>query len=334
MRRGMYNFQGAQDEITLAHIVTMMNSIPAEDPQFLMSQEANNPYQLWTKGAYIKMGFRMNGDAVPSGDAATLTNANAGVGGVVDINDPVNGVLHRWWNAISPWTVIWPHESNTTTNAAVSIFDIQLYVLLESTGQWTRIDGRNGSQRYAQTYYATDTHAWQQAGAFLHDPVNFRLANALVRNAGDRGAPSALESKFSYLHNTLTGWIEVDGSDVIGVFSTFKARMFSTDGAAYNGVTNVRIDAGVDFQPELTSALNTGELAGLTYYPGSGGSDWIQLPTDGSVQRVSYCTVGGSGFDTLLDNANDGTWSATNNPYLSYSEIAAKLPVLRFNSAV
>ena len=331
MRNRRYNFRGTQDPITLAHIVSTMDSVSSSAPQFLMG--VTDITELWKKGAYLQMGNRAKGDAVPSWAAASLTNANAGVGGVVDINDPVNGVLHRWWNAVNAWAVIFPHSTNTNTNGAVSIFDTQLYVLLTSTGKWTRIDNGNGSFPFVFPYYNTDTGAWQQAGSWFNDPLYSRQATAVVRTAGDRGSAATIpgdEAKFSYAHNTLTGWKSIDGSDVAGVFATCKARLFSLSGAL-NGTPKIMMDIGVDFAPETTSVLNTGELAGLTYWPGSGGSNWIQLPNDGSIQRISFCTVGGTGFNTMLDNANDGTWSAANRVYLTYDEISAKLPVLIFN---
>lgn len=325
MRNRRYNFRGNQDAITLSHLVTMMSALPQGSSQFLMG--VTDPNQLWTMGAYIQQGFRMHGDSVPSWAAAALTDPTK--------ND-VGGVLQRYWNAINSWAVIWPHSTNTTTNAFVSIFDAQLYVLSSSTGKWTRVDSGNGSMPFVFPYYDMTTAAWQQAGSFFNDPLYSRYATATVRNAANRGAAATIpgdESKFSYAHNAIIPFLTVDGSDVAGVFATCKARMFTIDGAAFNGTTKIMMDIGVDFKPETSTALNAGEFAGLTYYPGSGGSDWIQLPTDGSIQRLSYCTVGGSGFSVRLDNSNDGTWSANNRVYLTYDEIAAKLPVLRFNAA-
>jgi len=317
--RTFKTFRGGQDEITLAHITTMATALSSDngvDPQFIMDCA---PSWIATKGAYIYQGHRMHGDGLPSWYADDFTNPGT--------------VLARYWNCLNAWGVVWVGANNTTTNAFTSFYDVQLYVLLLSTGQWTRVDASNGMPQYAFNYYTLSTYALSSTGSFTHDPVTSRRGWSNVPTAGDRSASSADTTKYRIAHNALIPMVEVDGSDVGGIFVTFKAKLFTSNGAAFNGTTKLYAQAGSDIKPELTSTLNTGELAGVTYYVGAGGGNLIELPTDGSSVRVSFCTVGGSGFSTNIDGAGDSIYGASNNPYLSYSEIAAKLPILRFNAA-
>lgn len=317
------NFAGNQDAITLAHITTMataLSSNNAIDPQFIMGC---NPAWTITKGAYITQGFRMHGDSAPWWWADDLTNPGT--------------ALTRYWNAINAWGVIFTDATNTNTNAFFSIYDVQLYVLYTSTGVWTRIDGSDGRPAYANLYYPLDNFTGGVASTFTYDPVTSYRGWNCVPTAGDRTLAATIpgdEGKFRIAHNALIPSVQVDGSDVGGVFVTFKVRMFTADGAALNGTPIYYAQAGSDIKPELTSALNTGELAGALYYPGVGASNLIEIPTNGSSVRVSFCTVGGSGFSTNVSGADDSIYGASNNPYLSYAEIAAKLPILKFNDSV
>lgn len=316
--------KGDQDEITLTHIVEMSSAIPVGSPQFLMS--VPDPNKISTLGAFIQQGWRMHGDSAPYWWANALTDPNK--------NNPGTGVLQRYWNALDIWGVAWPGLDNTTTNANVAFWDIQAYVLLTSTGKWTRIDNGNGRPIYPLNYYNFANFSLSSAGTAIYDPTYSRMGMNNVPNSADRSAASSDTTKYRIAHNALTDWINVDGSDVAGIFGTAKARMYTINGAAYNGVTKIYCSVGCDLKPELSSSHGVGELAGVDYYPGSGGSSRILMPTDGSIQRISFCTVGGTGFSINITNANDGTWSANNRVYMTYAEIAANLPTLKFNTTL
>lgn len=337
-----YNFEGTQDAITLAHIESMATALSSNngvDPQFIMDCASG---WISTKGAYIYQGHRMHGDSAPDWwvndpptHALDQRGTDPSVTAVTLPEGPAalwyNPILVNYWNALNAWGVVWVHEDNTTTNAFTSMYDVQLYVLSLSTGQWTRVDASDGRPKYPFDYYALATYALTDTGSFTFDQSTSRRGWNNCPVAGDRSASSAVTTKYRISHNALLPMVEVDGSDVGGIFVTCKARLFTSDGAAFNGVTKLYGQVGSDIKPELTSALNTGDLAGATYYVGAGGGNLVELPTDGSSMRLSFCTVGGSGFSTNIDGANDSVYGAVNPVYLSYDEISANLPVLKFN---
>ncbi len=317
------NFAGIQDTIDMAHIEAMAYSIGAGGAQFLMN--ITDPDRLATKGAFQVQGHRIHGDSAPTWWANVLTEPTK--------NDP-GGVLKRYWNAVNTWGAVFPHADNTTTNAFTAMYDIQLYLLSNTTGRWSRADGRNGIPAYPFDYYTLDPYTLSSSGSYTHDPTTSRRGWSNVPTAGDRAAPSSDVTKYRTAHGTLTPWQTVDGEDVGGIFVTCKAHLFTASDEAFNGVTKLYARVGLDMRPSINDALNAGELAGATYYPGAGGGALIELPTDRSSVRISYCSVGGSGFSTIIDNADNSPYGSVYPVYLSYSEIAANLPSLQFNAAV
>lgn len=318
-RNGLY---GNQDTITLEHIKLMATALSSNnevDPQFIMGC---NPNWSITKGAYIYQGARLNGDSAPWWWSDDLSNPGT--------------ILTDWWNAINMWAVVFVHKDNTTTNAAVALYDAQLYVLLESTGQWTRIDNSNGRPQYPHGFYALNdlSTAGYSAGTMRAHPATGRAGWNNVPTSGDWAASSSDTAKYRIAHNALIPPVAVDGSDVIGVFATLKAHTFSLNGNALNGTTKLYLQVGSDIKPTTSSTLNSGALTGVFYWPGCGAGNLIQVPADGSSVRVSFCTVGGSGFSTNIDGANDSVYGANNQVYLTHAEIAANLPILKFNTTL
>lgn len=334
----IYNFIGAQTQPSIATLDAACQLNTDHNSWAAMTPNAN-----WVSdnGAYFYQGARMHGDSVPNwaGLALSMTDPS--------INTPVTGVLKRYWNCLNAWGVIWVGSTNTTTNAFCNIFDVQQYVLLASTNQWTRVDNSNGNPAYTMSWWNLDNLITGTTGVDYYSPArrrgwsNVPAGDSGLGTAGDRSTLSATTSKYRLLHTALLPMIEVDGSDVIGVMIKAKAQLFTASNEALNGVTSFGVQVGCDFKPELTSALDTGELAGMTYYPGSGGGRQIILDTLNEVKEIHYITMksstasgngqngGYTDFPYKVANGNDG-WACV----LPYATVAANLPILKFNSPV
>jgi hypothetical protein len=311
-------FRGNQDAITAAHIENAATSVAQASPHFVMG----SPSLSWViaKGAYLYQGNRMHGDSAPSWYSSTFSQPG--------------DIFTRYWDALAPWGVMWTDATNTTTNAAACMYDVQIYTLSKDTGGWSRVPAGNGIPVYPFSFYPLDrlTYPPDATGTFIvADGVATRLGCSNVLTPADRATASADTAKYRILHNALHPMVEVDGSDVGGVFATMQAKLFTVDGAALNGVTKIYAQIGVDYKPDLASAINTAEFLGVYYYVGAGAGNLIELPADGSPVRVSFCTVGGTGYSTNIAGADDSVYGALNPVYLSHGDISANLPVLKFN---
>jgi hypothetical protein len=331
-----YKFRGIQTQPTIADLDSACGLHADYEGWTAM---APKPAWVSDNGAYFFQGARMHGDSVPfwPGLADGMTEPTR--------NDP-GGVLKRFWNCLNAWGVVWVGSTNTTTNAFCRIFDSQLYVLLRSTGQWTRVGNHNGRPAYTFTWWDLDNLIISTNGVAYHDRYgregwsNVPAGNSGLGTAGDRNTASADTAKYRLLHGGLVPMVEVDGSDVIGVMVKAKASLFTINNEALNGVTSFGVQVGSDFKPELTSVLGEGELAGMTYVTGSGGGRQTILDTLNEVKDVYYITMKSS---TASGNGQNGGYADFpykvangNDPWAclpSYETVAANLPVLRFNPA-
>jgi len=309
------SFVGDQDEITIAHLQEMMGlgSLPwlGVDGSVVMDDSAF----LYQRG-------RMHGDSVPAAWRTALSNPG--------------DILTSYWTGINAWGVVSVASTNLCTNAFVKIYDTQLYTLLASTGTWERVDGTNGRPKYALDWYPLANFSSSSTGTNFYDPADGRVGWSNVPTSGDRssadvGTPT--NAKYRTLHNSLMKPVNVaDGSDVVAVFATCMAQLFTVDGAAFNATPKFMYSMGVDFKPNKDSVLNSGNLAGVTYHVGSGGSASIQIPSDGTAKRFSYITMYDT--NTSTNGINDSVYVLANNRYagaLTVAQAAANLPVLRFN---
>ncbi len=310
-----------QDEITLEHLTSCMgvNDGTWKDP-------AAGWLTSFANYAYITTGRRLHGDNQPTAWVNSLTNRGTDPD-ITQITQPgadpatwYNPMLVNYWNRINCWGTIVQEASNTCTNAYAAIYDIQLYILSASTGQWSRVNSsHNGRPSFPLLWYPKNTFTGSITGVNSYDDYG---------NAGWTNFYTGIEKN---LHNALMPGQVVDASDVIGVMATCKARLFNPAGTAFDATPKIMVEIGMDNKYN-TDTLGSGTLSGVTYLPGMAGSASKLLPADGSSIRVTVSTMRTT--DTVVGNAFNSVWTddPANIPYLSEAEMAANLPVLTLST--
>lgn len=306
-----YNFSGAQDEITLAHL---QNAMGLND--HVWSGAAAGWLTGFASKGYLTMGNRLHGDNAPRGWISTLTKQGTDPGDA----GTYNAALVSPWNYLNMWTVVSIGAANTCTNAYIKIYDSQLYTLSSSTGAWSRVDNTNGRPYYGMDLYPLDAFSGAVAATRARDVDGRECWNNYSGGV------------FKLLHNPLTQMIVLaDAEDVIGIFATAKAALVGLNGAALNNTPEIMFNIGCDGKYN-TDTIGNGVLAGTTYLPGYGSSASIEIPSNGTPVRASFITMAVA--DTDLSTSSNSGWTdtITNIPYLTEAQVSANLPVLKFNT--
>lgn len=300
-----------QDAITIDHLTGCMgvNDGVWKDPAagWLLS---------FANYGFLTTGRRLHGDNQPQGWINTLTKKGTDPEDVATYNPCLTG----YWNLVNAWINIVQEASNTCTNAYTAIYDVQLYTLLASTGQWVRINNV-GRPAFAIPWYPTNSFISPITGETSYDDY------------GNSGWTNFYSGNQKMLHNALQTMITVNGADVICCMATCKARVFNPTNAAFDAPPKILVQIGMDNKYN-SDTLGSGVLAGATYLPGLGGSASKLLPADGTPVRVTFTTMRVA--NTYVGNAFNSIWTddPANIPYLTESEMSANLPVLRLSTPI
>ena len=307
----------AQDEITIDHLTSCMG---------INDGTWKNPAASWLTSfanyGFLTAGRRLHGDNQPNDWVNTLTNRGRDPA-ITQLTQPgaspatwYNPCLTGYWNYINCWTVITAEASNTCTNAYIAMYDIQLYVLYNSTGKWTRVDTRNGRPIFPLAWYPTNSFSGPVDGVNYYDEY------------GHAGWTNYYLGTQKNLHNALMPMQLVDGSDVLACMATCKARLFNPTGAAFDATPKIMIQMGMDNKYN-SDTLGEGVWSGAYYIPGLGGLASKLLPVDDTPIRVTFSTMRAT--NTVVGNAFNSIWTdnPANIPYLTVAEMTANLPVLR-----
>lgn len=304
------------ENLSVANIISQMG-VTVGSPTFMGS-----PSQEYYNRAYITQGKRSHGDSCPS----AFVNALA--------SGPSSPLATSYWDYGSPWVSVGIGNTNTTTNARIVFGSIEAYILKLSTNQWVKLEETDGNLKFGLNYYSlTAFGASTVADAKATGRTNIPGFNVYSDNA-TRNAPNAVTTNYRVMHNTATGRKALPGGgvDFGGLFVTCKVKVVpEIYGAALNGVTALYASVGFDFFPNATQQLNTGEMINLGYWPGSGESEYLLLPTDGSWQRLYYIPY----MDDGAFVANTSAYAIANNKAnLCFTEvqITANPPQLLPNS--
>jgi len=282
-----------------------------------------NPPQEYYKRAYMTMANIPHGSAIPPTYIAKLAN---------------DAIKNVWWDTGAPWVIAGSADSNTCTNARVLVAAMEVYVLRKSTGKWEKLVENDGKLNFGLDYYQISPLSFiGAADRKVAGKVNLPSFNDFS-NVGTRGTNVSAATDYRMMHNAAHSKVALPGGgiDLAGIFVTCKASLISESGdLSFNGVCKKYASIGFDFWPTLSSSL-AGDMAfssGASYNPGSGQSQFVLLPTDGSWLRLYYIPYLGSGafIDTTpaYYQAN-GAAAMT----LTAAQIAANTPKLLPNTTI
>ena len=241
--------------------------------------EAPPSYINWAWGGYFGMGYYLYG-----------SNLNINFLDAWDTSDYPSGpktlakeaIKTTWANRIIPWFVACAASDNTCTNAAIRIFDRQVYTL-DNSGLWIREDYTNpfSSACTGYTIVAGVRSSPYTTANLYNDSINIP-AFPFCPTSGDWAASSSDTSKYRYLHTTIGSRIVLsDPSLLRGALLTFKSQIVSTNGQPLNGVPKFLVQAGIDAGYNNDSP-GSNALEGALYSPAMAGSRWSYANVDGS----------------------------------------------------
>jgi hypothetical protein len=221
----------------------------------------------------IVQDMTMTHEAVPKGVSSSwsgMSGPRIGLGNV-----PPSGARF-----LIPWGALYESEvGNTSGNTRVELRNIQLYVLSKSTGKWKKVSASvspKGEDRKAGVAASSTDIRVEPSGTIS------------VRTA---------KNGYHFDFWSGQGRVEIDPSDIAGVFSTFQARLILDDPT----------------KPDDRGAAQYIAAAGADYWASSDAGDIKSLGNDAGAGRFKYVI-------------ND--WRAFNMVTLSEADIRKNPPPL------
>ncbi|HNP26542.1 MAG TPA: hypothetical protein PKM20_07360 [Nitrosomonas sp.] len=176
----------------------------------------------WSKKANIDMGAAARGDATPFWWTPHDEHYKSSV----------------YWNAITPWFVIYPGETHKAKNVRVKISGIKLFILERSTNNWRilNIDQTEPTWEFHQRHVTPST-AWK--------PVDKRVEP-------DGKISYKLHAGLNPIHGG-TPKFDIDGSDVKAVYAQLTTELILDDPAGKDDRANAQIlvSVGADYYPTM-----------------------------------------------------------------------------------
>lgn len=216
------------------------------------------------KGAPSTVGWATRGNiiqGIPRGDAAPLWWSN-------EIGNK-DFTTSKWWQAITPWFVLFEGESNTNLNFRLKVYDIEMWVLrcddsLDRTkGKWELVVSK--PQPTWCSYY---DHR-------IAEP----FGNAQFRVGDDGINEYAWRPNDACIHGG-TPIVSYDCKNIMGCVVRIKAGIVKDDP---NGPDlddcSVLFQTGADYYPLEGHTVTDGHLAPCNYLPAAGGNGFQKLTT-------------------------------------------------------
>lgn len=291
-----------ESNITAADVYSQMGA-SAE----AMKGSPTNQYYLT---AYLTMANIAHGSAAPTGYINKLATPGP--------------IQNSYWDAGAPWVQVISADANTCTNARFIVANAETYILRHSTGKWEKLAENDGTLVYGLDKYVISTYS--VVGAATKKVAG--IDNSWSFNDYSGGT-------YNVLHNAFHRKVPLPGggADLAGLFVTAKVKLVDENGGtSFTGTCKKYASLGFDFWPTMDSSLS-GDMAfkapytGGEYNPGSGSSQFVLVPTDGSWLRLYYIpyVAGGAFIDTnSAYHAAHGTAGMT----FTAAQIAANPPIL------
>ncbi|SER64751.1 hypothetical protein SAMN05421690_10484 [Nitrosomonas sp. Nm51] len=143
-----------------------------------------------------------------------------------------------YWQAITPWFVIYPGTEHEATNARVKISDIKLFVLKRSTNSWEQIneDSTDPKWQYHMPYISSST---------ARQKVNKRIE-----------PDGKISYKLNAGLNPIHGGIrihQIDGADVKAVYAQLTSELILDDPESQDdrAKSQLLVSVGADYYPDI-----------------------------------------------------------------------------------
>ena len=251
------------------------------------------PGATWPTKAWISAGNRLKGDVLND----DWVGAYSGLAQFPTLQS-------MWWSDVVGWINIQPGANNTTTNAAVIVYDFQTHIFNTTTQAWEKISSYSNRNNTAMGYYVTNTYAYEGAADRIYTGRNNipRFCCTKLAVATDRDTSSSDTSKYRAVHNGLSRQT-VDPTIVGGVAVMCRAKLEPISGSL-NGTTEILIQVGADMYPNSTDIVGGGLLAGVSSVPALGASGFSLI---GVTERI---------FLYVTSNINANCYVETRSDYV------------------
>lgn len=243
------------------------------------------PGSTFSQKAWISMGNRLKGDAL--NDDWTTAFASA----------PSFATLRSmWWTNIVGWINIYPGANNTTTNAAVVVYDFQTQIFNINTKRWELASASTDRNNRTMVYFVTNTFAPDGSADLIYPGINNipRFCCTKLIAPTDRDSASSDTSKYRATHNGLSRR-EVDPAIVGAVAIMCRAKLEPISGSL-NGVTEILMQVGADAYPNSTDGPNSGLLTGIPGMPAIGASAFSLIGTTERIFLYVTSRINTSGY--------------------------------------
>ncbi len=176
----------------------------------------------WTKKANIDMGAAARGDATPRWW----------------VPDDKHYKSPAYWNAVTPWFVMYPGEMHSATNVRVKISGIKLFILERSTNNWRMIN-------INQTEPVWDAHQSHVSPSTARTAVDKRIEP-------DGKISYKLNSGLNPIHGGIRK-SAIDGSDVKAAYAQLTTELILDDPTKQDDRSKAQIlvSVGADYYPSL-----------------------------------------------------------------------------------
>ena len=185
--------------------------------------------------------------------------------------DSSNLKSSAYWNAASPWLVIYPGKENDGSSVRFIVDSLEVYLLVAQDNQKT-IENAQWQQ------VESENHQPSWAGYYGHNLIDWK-AQATARTEPDGSHSYSTHPYASWpIHAGMDKFV-IDGSRVLNIFIRVKAYVAMDDGECgfYPESSQHLIAIGVDYYPTVDSQIS--DFAPTGYNPGVGMSRFSLLST-------------------------------------------------------
>ncbi len=176
----------------------------------------------WAIKANIDMGAAARGDATPAWW----------------VPDNKYYKSSHYWNAVTPWFVMYPGEKHSATNVRVKISGIKLFILEHSTNNWRMININETEPVWA-------AHQSHVSPSTARTTVDKRIES-------DGKISYKLNSGLNPIHGGIRKFA-INGSDVKAAYAQLTTELILDDPTKQDDRTNTQIlvSVGADYYPDL-----------------------------------------------------------------------------------
>jgi hypothetical protein len=208
---------------------------------------------------------------------------------------PRGDAIASWWTGNRPtwtytalsWFTAFEAQGNLANNSRVEVRNLRMYMLSESTRQWSRVDISTGPRMGLWAY-----------------PFNSAGSNTGERTESDGG--KSIKPKYPNFHHGYgNAYLIKNPSDVRATFVAMDFRLVVDDASKSDdrGLAKYVVDVGGDYYPGNPNTADTSMTWSLGYAPGMGNGRYLQASNDWRTASMIVPNTGaGATMDELRNN--------------------------------